>query len=432
MESHPGTQPKRWSPGRRRAPKAAALPPPPADQAAAPPAQEPVAAEPGARVPETAEIYRSLVENLRRAFGGTIDDANADAIAFAAAELYHKDVEPRLWEQKGAQEILDSFGVPRAGAFTRYSLTDRLLLLRGSATPDRIEQAHTLLDELGAPRGSEEGEARPSLRERLEWLLEAVQSAPSPLRPAAPASAADNGPAPGRDGPAPEQLVDALQTIRQAATAEVTGQAPAAPAPPGPAAADLVGLTTLVGSMQDELIRLRQAMETVQSGLDEALRLLRAGGGADGVSSAPAIAEDEPLAAAEPLPADEPPEGAGPFVGAVPEPGAVSDGIDSDPGPEEAAAPEPQVAGPDDVTRMVPVVPVDVSLAGPAGGEVARVSRRRRWSLPKLVVIAVLLGLVIAGAAIAISAVGWNEVRDTLRIGWVAGLPGTSTAPLAR
>ena len=149
MASHVGREPTRWSASRRRRTK---TPTGLADLGEAPP-EDADRATP----PETADIYRSLFNQLRHAFGGTIEDANADAIAFAAAELYHKDVEPRLWEQKTAQEILDSFGVPRAGAFTRYSLSDRLLLLRRSADAGRSERAHALLTDLGVPQAGPDG-----------------------------------------------------------------------------------------------------------------------------------------------------------------------------------------------------------------------------------------------------------------------------------
>jgi hypothetical protein len=90
-------------------------------------------------------------------------------------------------------------------------------------------------------------------------------------------------------------------------------------------------------------------------------------------------------------------------------------------------AASPVAATADDVTRMVPVVPDGIPLDDvPPAGPV-----RRRRTLPKLILIAVVLGLLIAGVAITISVVGWSEVRSSLRIGSlslaVCTLPGWST-----
>ncbi|HWC10802.1 MAG TPA: hypothetical protein VG455_06220, partial [Acidimicrobiales bacterium] len=107
---------------------------------------------------EMTDVYRSLVANLKDKLGGTITEANADAIAHAAAQVYRREVEPRLWEEKSAHQLLDSLGVPRSGAFVPYSLSDRLLLLHGSdAERPYRAQAHELLDELAVPRVDEAG-----------------------------------------------------------------------------------------------------------------------------------------------------------------------------------------------------------------------------------------------------------------------------------
>ena len=432
VDSSSGTQPKRRSLSRRRSADATAVaaeastdpPAPPSDQVAQ------------ARPPETADIYRSLLNELRRTFGGTVDDSNADAIAFAASELYHKDVEPRLWEQKSAQEILDGFGVPRAGAFNRYSLTDRLLLLRRSASPDRTEQAHALLTTLGAPE-TDQGGSRHSLKERLEWLLVEVAPLPASGLRSPPPSSPPSSPA---DGAEPDQLVEALRTIQHAVGSEDSTDAsiqapPPAAVPAGVSAADLAGLGTVIGGIQEELIRLRQAVEAVQGCLEETLQLLRAGdlavappiappvGGPIApppiAASMPTVLEPESPAAAadEPDGSDVPVEA----LDADPEPS------DPDAPPSEPPASEPAVAGPDDVTQAVPVIPAiegEEAPAAPAG--------RRRRSLPKLLVIAVVLGLLVAGVAIAISAVGWSEMRNNLDIGWagvLADLVAYAAAP---
>ena len=72
------------------------------------------------------DLYRRLLEELTTTFGGKLDENNADAIAYAAAALYHRDFEPRLWQEKSAHDLLDLFGVPRAGVFAPYSLAHSL------------------------------------------------------------------------------------------------------------------------------------------------------------------------------------------------------------------------------------------------------------------------------------------------------------------
>src|SRR5947209_6907921 len=97
-------------------------------------------------VPQMSDLYRQLLNRLTGTFGGKIDDANADAIAYAAAELYHRDFEPRLWEEKSAHDLLDLFGVPRAGVFSPYSLSERVVIFqRRSTQADYVNRAHDLL-----------------------------------------------------------------------------------------------------------------------------------------------------------------------------------------------------------------------------------------------------------------------------------------------
>jgi len=188
----------------------------------------------------------------------------------------------------------------------------------------------------------------------------------------------------------------------------------------------LVGLGTVVAAIQEELIRLRQAVETVQGRLDEALALLRAGAGAAlavaGEDGAGALAGDGSAGAAQVVEAA--PETAEP----APAP-AGAEGSDA-PAEDLAEAPEApeldppdvavgaEVAAPDEVTQVVPVVAAGIPLdeAPPAGSR-----RRRRRGLPKLIVIAIVLGLLIAGTAIAISMVGWTELRSNFDIGSVDG-----------
>ncbi|MDQ3979255.1 MAG: hypothetical protein M3314_06865 [Actinomycetota bacterium] len=120
------------------------------------------------------DLYRRLLSDITARFGGTLDDANADAIAYAAAELYHRDFEPRLWEEKSAHDLLDLFGIPRAGVFAPYSLSDRLLLFqRRSSQAQYVTRAHEVLSALGVPRHDEAG-AEQSLKWRLERVLASV------------------------------------------------------------------------------------------------------------------------------------------------------------------------------------------------------------------------------------------------------------------
>ena len=54
-------------------------------------------------------------------------------------------------ERQSPHAVLDRLGIPRAGAFTCYSLNDRLRILRHNAA-GRSEMAESLLDQLGASR----------------------------------------------------------------------------------------------------------------------------------------------------------------------------------------------------------------------------------------------------------------------------------------
>jgi hypothetical protein len=128
-------------------------------------------------VPEMSDLYRRLLEKLTATFGGRIDDANADAIAYAAAALYHRDFEPRLWQEKSTHDLLDMFGVPRAGVFSPYSLTERVLIFqRRSTQAQYVNRAHELLTALGVPRQDETGTDQ-SLKWRLDRFLGTTEGA---------------------------------------------------------------------------------------------------------------------------------------------------------------------------------------------------------------------------------------------------------------
>jgi hypothetical protein len=122
------------------------------------------------------DLYRRLLRELTGKFGSEIDDANADAIAYAAADLYHRDFEPRLWEERTAHELLDLFGIPRAGSSAPYSLSDRFLLLqRRSSQAQYVTRAHEVLTTLGVPRKDESG-ADQNLKWRLDRFLESIDA----------------------------------------------------------------------------------------------------------------------------------------------------------------------------------------------------------------------------------------------------------------
>jgi hypothetical protein len=362
------------------------------------------------------DIYRPLVGTLKEKFGGTIDDVNAEAIAVAAAQVYRREVEPRLWEEKSAHELLDVFGVPRAGDFVSYSLRDRLLLFRRrNGTHPYVEQAHQLLDDLHIPRHDEAGRDCP-LRVRLDRLLGSLNLAP----PAGPANNGDEGaggahedrladgspPAGEADGgrrvqeggaPAAEEapensagdgdvgpeLVDALEAIQRAA-GEVGEDDEPLVSPPEAGGVDVVGLWSLLGTVEQEVVELRQTVESLRQELRDAVSVFQGG--------------------PPPLPAP-----------------AASDVADAPQSPEAAQTPEvpeasetPEPSGAYDVTRVVPPVAVP---AGPAPEEAAeapgpaeRPHRSRRIVL--LVLLVILIGLLLAAGITAAVVLGWDQLQS--------------------
>ena len=349
--------------------------------------------------PETADAYLSLFNELRRAFGGTIDDADADAIVLAACELYGEDVELRMWEHKTAHEVLDGFDVPRAGAFTPYSLSDRLLMLRRSAGPDRRDRAHALLTDLRVAERDENG-ARLSLKDRLQRLLDGVEPLPPITRQV---SGPGEGEVPaGHPRPSTGDLV-AMEAHGELSSRAGTdnGETPAIQFT-GPAAAELAALRAALLIIQEELTGIRQAVGTLQVSLDEALGLLR-----------PRTEHRVALVLAPKAPAVAVADTSDALTSEV---GSENDGLDPalDPYEEaQGALPPPPPVTPDDVGEPVTVTPADLVLE-----EVTPVPPpRRRLRLPMLMLIAVVVGLVIAGVAIAISMVGWSELRRGLHTG---------------
>ena len=394
---------------------------------------------------EMTDVYRSLVANLKDKLGGTITEANADAIAHAAAQVYRREVEPRLWEEKSAHQLLDSLGVPRSGAFVPYSLSDRLLLLHGSdAERPYRAQAHELLDELAVP-GVDDAGLELSLRARLTLLLGSLDGAAGTRArngadagdDASTGNRSDEDAGTGGDGdpdsqgngqdaladgtPGPE-LVDALEAIQRAVRTEGEDASNAPPPPPpGEPGPDLIGLGTLLGRIQEELVEVRQSVESLREELRDAVALFHAGG----LSSAVAPV---PPAVAVAQAGDEIVVGR---VGGAPEaaePGAATpEAVDAASGtavPSEIArgngAPDapvpPAPVGPHETTRVLPAVggaPPPESAAGeePVAGEpVAPRRRSRRFVL--LVLLVVLIGAVLAAGITAAVVLGWDELQS--------------------
>ncbi len=340
---------------------------------------------------ELADVYRSLVANLKDKLGGTITDANADAIAYAAAEVYRRDVEPRLWEEKSAHQLLDSLGVPRSGAFVPYSLSDRLLLLRRNEAEDPYRtQAHDLLDELGVPRADEAGREH-GLRARLTLLLESFEEGvPAPLRNPAPGDVGDasvnsngdgdHGGPEGTDETEAEgetdtvggpELVDALEAIQRAVGPEEQDDPIVSSPPPPPT--DLIGLGSLLGSVQQELAEVRQAVESLREEVRDALAVFQAAAERE---RSPAPKMEVPP---EPISPQEPTRVLPPIAAAPP------DGSDGS-GDDEAIL--------DEALALEP-------------------SRRPR-RVVRLVLLIVVIGVLLAAGITAAIVIGWDEMKSNL------------------
>jgi hypothetical protein len=167
----------------------------------------------------------------------------------------------------------------------------------------------------------------------------------------------------------------------------------------------------LIAGLQEELLGIRQAVETLQSSVDEALLLLRSQAAEQVTAPPPAgpavdvpsdnSASPAPPVPTSPVPADEAPSAED-----------VDDGAGTTP---PAPPPVAVAAEPDDLTEPVPIVDSTIALMAPAPVE----PRRRRLGVPILILIALVLGLLVAGVAIAISMVGWSELRSKLHSGTV-------------
>jgi hypothetical protein len=449
---------------------------------------------------EMVDVYRSLVTNLKDKLGGTINDANADAIAHAAAQVYRQEVEPRLWEEKSAHELLDSLGVPRSGAFVPYSLSDRLLLLHPSDEDPYRVQAHELLDELAVPRVDGTGREYP-LPTRLTLLLGSLDSvpgltgttvegggdeAPDPAEPGdvrggAPgqARAPDDGENRGEGGgtdqeAAGPELVDALEAIQRAvgpASRDEPALPPPALPPPAPTTAptpDLIGLGSLLGSIQEELLEVRQAVESLRQEVRDAVALIQAGSG-PGLLPPVVPAVPPPDGGSEIVvrrvgdPSEAPaPDAGSPEMGSAGDgsPGAGTDFVLPDPGspngeggdpgppdadigtpvPSEMAGPDgtPDVpvparpVGPDEATRVLPAVPAAPDRPVFADEPVAEeqvVPQRRSRRFALLVLLVVLIGVLLAAGITAAVVLGWGELEsrflDTVTVP-VWGGPGAA------
>lgn len=317
--------------------------------------------------PETAELYRRLFRQLMATFRGSIDDANADAIAYAAAELYHRQVEPKLWQEKSAHELLDLFGVPRAGVFAPYSLSERLVVFRRrSSQSECVSRAHELLTALGVPRLDDTGNDR-ELTWRLQHLLAGDELAPVPDDEKAP----DGEAAEELDvdvEPAAAPLADAVRALEQAARVEAELSQSAAE---GPGGVDLVTLAATLSNVQAELAALRALVEALGVELRERLESIH----------------EELLTARGVL---EPPPGE-PAV-AVPVVAAALQAITDQP------------------TTEVPPVPPDL----PAAPEPDVATPGRRWfRRVLLVVLLTLIAFAIAAVIVGVITFAWNEAQST-------------------
>ena len=421
---------------------------------------------------EMADVYRSLVMNLKDKLGGTINDANADAIAHAAAQVYRREVEPRMWEEKSAHELLDSLGVPRSGAFVPYSLSDRLLVLRRRDAEDPYRaQAHELLDELGVPRLDGEGREHP-LQVRLTHLLGSLDGVPGvpPAGGGEGAGGGTNGPEPATEGEAKAgsdgaqepaagaDLVDALEAIQKAVGPAGSEDAsssppPASTSPPSPAASnsppapELIGFGSLLGSIQEELVKVRQVVESLKQELRDAVALFQAGGGP---GPRPPVVPDaalpdggqevvvrrtgdgpEPAAAAESSPPEVGAPGTGPVFVAPDSGSPDGEGGDAGPSDTDVATPLPLDApeadgapdepehsgpvGPHEPTRVLPPVPATTD--GPAFAEETEaeepaVSRRRSRRVALLILLVILIGVLLAAGITAAVVLGWDEMQS--------------------
>lgn len=353
-------------------------------------------------VPEMTDLYRRLFNQLSAKFGGSVNEANADAIAYVAAELYHGEFEPHLWEEKSAHDVLDALGAPRAGVFAPLPLSDRLLALQKRlGTSESVRRGHELLTTLGVPSEDEDG-TELTLRQRIDRFrsaepLVAVAAAAPPLsgngalKPAAGGGEGSgdgdgdgggdgdgDGDGDGRGGaidvdvaeaPGAAPLVEAVRALEEAARVE------AEMTPMGGPAVDVAGLSENIAGLKEEISALRTLVESLATDLRERLEavheeVLTLTGKLEPTGGAPVI-----LPAALEHTADLPPVPVPPTDPASGEPGGAA-------GPVDAVE--------DDSARRRP---------------------RRRLLL---VVLLVFLGLVIAGLIVVTVVYGWDAVRDEM------------------
>lgn len=267
-------------------------------------------------VPEMTDLYRRLFDQLSEKFGGSVNEANADAIAYVAAELYHDEFEPRLWEEKSAHDVLDALGVPRAGVFSPYTLSERLLALQRRVGPtESVRRGHELLTRLGVAAEDEDG-SELTLRQRVDRFrsaapLAAVVADAPPIsgngagglpeaepeveaEPAAEAEPADEDGAEAETAepeaeteeadeaeegggggavdvvdvavdPGAAPLVEAVRALEEAARMEAEMPAAAAPA------VDVSGLSETLAELKGEVSALRTLVESLATDLRERL-----------------------------------------------------------------------------------------------------------------------------------------------------------------
>ncbi|HWC12444.1 MAG TPA: hypothetical protein VG455_14635, partial [Acidimicrobiales bacterium] len=225
----------------------------------------------------------------------------------------------------------------------------------------------------------------------------------------------------GDGAPGPE-LVDALEAIQRAVRtegAEASNAPP--PPPPGELGPDLIGLGTLLGRIQEELVEVRQSVESLREELRDAVALVHAGGlpGAVApvlpVAAVPEAGEDIVVGRVDGAPEAAEPGAAAPEAADAASGAAVPSEIARGNGAPDAPVP-PAPVEPHDPTRVLPAVggappPEPATGEEPVAGEpVAPRRRSRRFVL--LVVLVVLIGVILAAGVTAAVVLGWDELQS--------------------
>ncbi len=143
------------------------------------------------------------LDDLTVKLRGRTSVVTEDAIAYVAADLDRRAIDPAVWRELSAHQLLDIIDVPRAGSFLPYSLSERLTVCArragGEAPPvsdvrpaapvpapverEAVTEVLTAIQaELAALRQLIEALGA-ELRERLEAVQEEVLTARGVLGP---------------------------------------------------------------------------------------------------------------------------------------------------------------------------------------------------------------------------------------------------------